>query len=322
MVELSKVKSAAQWPKARKEIEETVLDVLGTFQRERAELQVKIVDEQSFFGYVRRRINYFVEEWERVSAWLFLPDEEGEEMPAILCCHQSVPQGKDEPAGIEGNPNLAFAQHYAERGYVTLAPDCITAGERVTPGLAPFDTSGFYKEHPKRSALAKMLWDHMHALDVLSETKCVDGARIGTIGHSLGGYNSLLLAAFDERVQACVSSCGFTRFADDEDPERWVRESGFCHAPKLREAIKKRQYPFDWEHVLALAAPTPTLLLTALNDSTFPHTESCGAALEQARHIYEMLGAPEALANFTHSAGHGVTPEALQEADEWFERWL
>jgi len=28
--------------------------------------------------------------------------------------------------------------------------------------------------------------------------------------HSLGGHNTLVLAAFDERVKAMVTSCGFT----------------------------------------------------------------------------------------------------------------
>lgn len=321
MTDLKKLKSASQWPPLRREIEAAITDVLGNLQKDHAELQLKVVDEQSFPNYVRRRVNYFVEEWERVSAWLFVP-EDAEEAPGILCCHQTVPQGKDEPAGLEGDPLLAFAKHYAELGYVTIAPDCITAGERVSHGLEPFDTAGYYKDHPKRSAMGKMLWDHMHAIDVLCDMKIVDPARIGVVGHSLGGYNALFLAAFDERVQACIASCGFTRFADDSDPERWVRETGFCHFPKLRDAVKARSFPFDWEHLLALAAPTPILLLTAFNDDIFPNTESCGVAVELAGKVYAMLGAPEALENFTHESGHAVTYEALQQADEWFERWL
>jgi dienelactone hydrolase len=321
MVELNKLKSASQWAGARKEIEAAVLDVLGPFQREHAELQVKVTDEQFHPGYLRRRINYFVEDWERVSAWLFLP-EDGDDVPAILCCHQMTPHGKDEPAGIEGDRALAFARHYAELGYATIAPDCITAGERITPGRQPYDTSGFYKEHPKKSAMAKMLWDHMHALDVLAELKSVDPARIGVIGHSLGAYNALFLSAFDERVRCCVASCGFTRFADDDNPDRWVRDSGFCHIPRLKDAVAAKRFPFDWEHIIALSAPTPTLLLTALNDPTFPHTESCDVAVKQARKVYELLGAPDALRNFTHEAGHTVPYEALAEADDWFDRWL
>lgn len=321
MIALEKVRSLEEWPHVRAEIESRVMDILGKMPTERADLQVKTLDEISFNGYVRRRVNYFVDEWTRVSAWVFIPDGR-DEVPAILCCHQTVPQGKDEPAGLEGDPVFAFAQHYAEQGLVTIAPDCITAGERVSYGLDPYDTRSFYKDNPKTSAMAKMLWDHIHALDVLCETKRVDPARLGVIGHSLGAYNALFLAAFDERVQACVASCGFTRFADDTDPERWAREKGFVHLPKLREAVKTRQFPFDWEHILALIAPTPTLLLTALNDTCFPNTASCEKAARSAGCIYKLLGAPDALCNHEHNDGHGMTAELLQRADEWFERWL
>ncbi|MBI4559204.1 MAG: prolyl oligopeptidase family serine peptidase [Candidatus Hydrogenedentes bacterium] len=321
MTDLKNIKSLNDWRKFRDEIQSVVLDVLQEWPPEHAELQVKVLDEVQFAGYVRRRVNYFVDEWERVTAWMFVP-EDRDEMPAILCCHQTVPQGKDEPAGLEGDPNLAFAQHYAELGYVTLAPDCITAGERVSVGLQPFDTANFYKDYPRMSAMGKMLWDHMHALDVLCDTRRVDSARIGVVGHSLGGYNALLLSAFDERVQACVASCAFTRFADDPEPERWARENWFVHLPKLRPAIKKRRFPFDWEHILALAAPIPLLLLTASNDDVFPHAESCQKASQTARTVYRLLGATEALECHTHDYGHQMTPETLARSDDWFERWL
>lgn len=321
MIDLGKIKNLADWPKVRKEIQAAVLSVLGEMPQERAELQVKVLDEESFTGYVRKRISYFVDEWERVSAWFFLPEGK-EDVPAVLCCHRTVPQGKDEPAGIEGDPTLAFARHYAELGYATLTPDCITAGERVGYNLEPYDTSNFYKDYPKMSALGKMLWDHFHAVDVLCEVRRVDSARIGVIGHSLGGHNALLLAAFDERIQACVASCAFTRFADDKTPERWVRSKDFVCLPKLAQAVKTGRFPFDWEHILALTAPNPTLLLASANDKGLSNAESCEKAVKAAQRIYRLLSAPSALEVRTHNFGHGMTAEAVQAADDWFERWL
>ena len=321
MMDLSKARNLAEWPTGRSAIEKTVLSILGAMPKNRVELQTKMVDEVQYTGYVRRRVNYFVDEWERVSAWLFVPEEK-EETPAILCCHQKVPQGKDEPAGLEGESMLALAQHYAELGYVTLAPDCITAGDRVSSGLEPFDTKQFYRDNPKRSALGKMLSDHVYAIDMLSEVKHVDSARIGVVGHGLGGRNALLLAAFDERVQACVSSCGFTRFAADTDPSRWVMDDGFAQMPLLRDAIKKGAFPFDWEHIVALAAPSPTLLITALNDDRLPGSKSCEDALKLASSIYKLLGAQEALDILVHNDGHRMTADSLQWADEWLERWI
>jgi dienelactone hydrolase len=289
--------------------------------KDRIEPQVKTVDEVDFRGYVRRRVNYFVDQWDRISAWLFVPDGK-EEMPAILCCHQESPQGKDETAGLEGEARLAFAQHYAELGYVTLAPDCLTAGDRVASKRAPYDTRSFYKENPKMSFAGKMLHDHRCALDVFGELKQVDTARIGVIGHGLGGFNASLLAAFDDRVQACVTSCGFTRFATDKDPKRWAPEEGMVLIPKLRELLEHDKCPFDWEHILSLAAPSAVLVVTSLMDAQFANPKSCQKAVTQTKKVYKLLGADAALDHFCHHDGHRVTPETLEVADEWFDRWL
>jgi len=321
MVNLAKSVNLKDWPGLRGRIESCVKEVMGSIPAERVDLQVKTIDEINYPGYVRRRINYFVDAWERVSAWLFIPDRK-DEVPGIVCCHQQVPQGKDEPAGLEGEHILAFAQHYAELGYVTLAPDSITAGDRISAGMQPFDTRVFYKDNPKMSAVGKMLADHSRAIDVLCEAKRVDPARIGVVGHGLGAQNALFLAAFDERVQACVASCGFTRFAADKNPERWAQDEGFVYLPLLREAVKARKFPFDWEHILSLVAPCPTLVLSSLKDDLFSNTHSCEKAVQLAKGVYRLLGAADALNLYTHNDGHRVTPETLVACDEWLERWL
>jgi len=316
MVDLTALKSASEWSKARKEISEAVKGVLGQRPAKRADLQLSVVDEVDFPNYVRRRVNYFVDDWTRVSAWMFLPNHQ-EELPAILCCHQECKQGKDEPAGLEGNGRMAFASHYAELGYVTIAPDCITAGERVSSRLEPYDTSLFYKDHPRASLLGKMLDDHAHALDVLEEERRVDPARIGVIGHGMGGTNALLLAALDGRVQCCVSSCGFTRFTNDPGVERWLKL-----LPKLKSAIEEKDFPFDWEHLLAMAAPSAVMVITAMAGSEQANPESCQEAVAQVEKLYKYFGAPRAIEHFTHDDGHQMTFEALDMADDWFERWI
>lgn len=316
MVDLTALKDAASWSAARREIADAVKRVLGQRSINRADLQLSVVDEIEFPNYIRQRVNYFVDDWTRVSAWMFLPNHH-DESPAILCCHQECRQGKDEPAGLEGNGRLAFASHFAEKGYITLAPDCITAGERISSRLEAYDTSLFYKDHPKASLLGKMLDDHIHALDVLEEERRVDPARIGVIGHGLGGTNALALAALDGRVQCCVASCGFTRFATDSGADRWLK-----YLPKLRDALEEKQLEFDWEHLLAMAAPSAVLVITALADSIYSNPESCGEAVDQVERLYKYFGAPRAIEHYAHQDGHQMTFEALDAADDWFERWL
>ncbi|HNR29395.1 MAG TPA: dienelactone hydrolase family protein [Candidatus Hydrogenedentes bacterium] len=322
MLDLGKLKNLSAWPQMRGDIESALLAVLGDLPKERVEPQAKTVDETEHAGYVRKRVNYFVDGWERVSAWLFVPDGK-EEAPAIVCCHRETPAGKDEAAGIEGDMRLAFAQHYAELGYVTLAPDCLTAGERRVSSAKPFDTKQYYKSNTKLSFAGRMLVDHMYALDLLEEQKRVDAARIGVIGHGLGAFNALLLAAFDDRVRACVASCGFTRFATDKDPQRWARAEGMCLLPELRKRLDSGDFAFDWEHILALAAPSPTLIITSTSDTPFANPKSCEKAVTLAGRVYKLLGARTAIDHQEHQQGfNNFTRETLEIADEWFERWL
>jgi dienelactone hydrolase len=320
--ETKSLAEVTNWPKQRKRYEDALRKLLGKLPKQRVDLQLKVMDEQDFPGYMRRRVNYFVDEWERITAWIFVP-EDAEDAPALLCCHDAVPEGKDEPAGLAGNPAMAMAKHYAEMGYVTIAPDSITAGERVTPGKEPFDTAAFYKEHSKSSAFGRMFIDHQHAIDALCETSEVDPDRIGVVGHGLGGSNALLLAALDDRVRACAASCGFTRFADDPGVSRWTGgNNGFAALPQLQKSIEEGAFPLDWEHVLALAAPTPVLIVTALNDDQLDNTRSCETAVKMAQPVYYALAAGNAVQNVTHKKGHTFPREAASQVDEWFDRWL
>ena len=106
-MDLSKLKSPVMWPGMRQHVVQAVGEVIGPMNRDKLDLQLKTVDEVEFRGYVRKRVNYFVDAWDRISAWLFIPEGK-DEAPAILCCHSQSPGGKGEPAGLEGDSHLAF----------------------------------------------------------------------------------------------------------------------------------------------------------------------------------------------------------------------
>ncbi len=321
MVELGKVKSLTSWPGMRGKVEKLVTEAFGELPKDKPDLQVKTVDEIEFAGYVRRRVNYFVDSWDRVSGWLFLPEGK-EELPAIVCLHQRVPQGKEEPAGMSGDSRFNFAQRYAEMGYVAFAPDCLTAGERRIGRAPHYDSRPYYKAGTKASLAIKMVADHMRALDLLQDQKRVDGERIGVVGHGLGAFNALLLTAFDDRVRACVASCGFTRFAQDNQLARYYDDDGLCLIPRMKQVAEGESLGFDWEHILALGAPSPTLVVNTTKDTPLPSPKSAEKAVNTARQVYKMLGAEGALDYYEHGGGYTVTDEVLELAEDWFDRWL
>src|SRR5207244_4379633 len=87
-------------------------------------LSIVYLDEVKEKAFVRKKLTYRAEGYEPIPAYLFLPLDKPGKNPAVLCLHQTNGKlGAKEPAGLGGNPNLHYALHLAERGYVTLAPD-------------------------------------------------------------------------------------------------------------------------------------------------------------------------------------------------------
>jgi hypothetical protein len=89
-----------------------------------------------------------------------------------------------------------------------------------------------------------VLTDDLVALGVLAAEGRVDPSRLGTFGFSGGGGRSLLLAALDQRVAACVVSCMMATFASlvptELDTHSWL-----LHVPGLWSLS-------DWPDLTAL----------------------------------------------------------------------
>lgn len=127
---------------------------------------------------------------DEVTAHLLLPNayrlrKEGDALlPAVIALHPTHEGGKEDIATPRGRANRQYGLELAQRGYVVLAPDTITAGERID--TKPYQTAAFYERNSGWTAVGKMLVDHMCGVDLLAGLEGVDEERIGAIGHSLG----------------------------------------------------------------------------------------------------------------------------------------
>jgi dienelactone hydrolase len=149
----------------------------------------------------------------------------------------------------------------------------------------------------------------------------VDRARIGCIGHSHGGYGTLLAMLFDERIRAGVISCGVTLLRADPTPERWWRRTALIPRLGFYEG-QIAQAPLDFHHWLALAAPRPLMVSVALKDRIFPRTDQVPPALEMAREVYRLYDAADALHTHVFDGGHGFPRDARTQAYELLEHAL
>ena len=299
----------------------------------RTESEVRLDD-----GIVRRRVRFQTEPGEFVPAWLFVPARAAGRLPAVVCPHQTTQDGKDEPAGIRGNPRLAMALTLARRGYVTLSYDAACFGERHDPATGHYgEAIAFYQRHPEWSLMGKMAWDLSRAVGFLARQDFVDASRIASAGHSHGGYTTWFAMALDERIAAGVSSCGFDTFRHDGNPYRWSHATALL--PRLgfyvsSPHINMRSYsgvpdseviqvPFDMHQVLALIAPRPLMLTASDDDEIFPNAGwSTRQAEARLRPVYELLKARDRLETYFFRGGHGFPPASEERAFAFIDRWL
>lgn len=313
-VDLANIHTRAEWRMAREKILANMKLVMGGLPKQkRPPVKIIRVHGEEARAFYRVKIKYLSEGDDYVPARLLIPHKRARRAPALLCLHQTTRIGKDEPAGLGGNPNLHYAAELAERGYVTLAPDYPYLGENS------FDP---YK-HGYVSCTMKGIVNHIRAVDVLQSLPEVDPNRIGSIGHSLGGHNTLFVAAFDQRIKAMVTSCGFNSFKKyyGGDLTGW---SGVRYMPLIAGKYAKdpARMPFDFPDILVALAPRPLFINAPLRDSNFEVSgvKDCVAA---AAPVYdEIFNAKDSLLAVYPDAGHDFPLEIREQAWGFLDRWL
>ncbi|MCX7421841.1 MAG: prolyl oligopeptidase family serine peptidase [Planctomycetia bacterium] len=314
------IKTPADWAKRRADIAAWMQTVMGPLPKPEkpVPLDMQVEEEIKVGDLLRQRISYHTDSTERrVKAFLFRPvaspNSAASRQAAILCLHQTTNIGKSEPAGLGGNPNLHYALHLAQRGYVTLAPDYPSFGEYQ------FD---FAPQHGYTSGSMKAIYDNIRAVDLLQSLPFVDGNRIGCIGHSLGGHNTMFTAFFEPRIKCLVSNCGFTRFHKYYNGalKGWT-SARYMPLIDSRHHNNPDEVPFDFPEIVAAFAPRPFLASSPIGDSNF-EVSGVKDSIGSARPIYDLFGAPDALqANYPECA-HDF-PEAVREvAYKFFDKHL
>jgi pimeloyl-ACP methyl ester carboxylesterase len=275
-------------------------------------LDVKVLGEEKLEKLTRIKLTYAAERDDRVPAYLLVPNERNGKLPAVLCLHQTIRIGKDEPAGLGKSQNLRYAFHLAERGYVTLAPDYPSFGDY----RYDFKTSRF------KSGSMKAVWNNMRAIDLLQSRPEVDPHKIGVIGHSLGGHNAMFTAAFDDRIATIVSNCGFTSFAKYKNGKLggWSSDR-YMPLMASKFDLDPKKVPFDFLDIVISFAPRAFLASSPLRDDNFD-VNGVRDVIAAARPAYEKFGATEKLQANYPDCGHDFPDEARRVAYEFLDRWL
>jgi dienelactone hydrolase len=326
------------WAEHRKQLRRAVQEAIRVRRPARpVPLDPRVISEETVLphlhlnglarSYVRRKVSLRVGPGERMNVWLLVPPGVGP-FPAVLANHQTVPEGKDEPVGLGGaHYQLNYGPFLAGRGFVVAAADSYGAGERYDARTqAPYDTAAREAQDPGWSLLGQRLHDHRRVLDYLETLPFVDRARIGVIGHSLGGESSAVLAALDERVAAAVVSCPFTLLRTLDKADEVYTARGSCILPArfrklLRGPAKGRKLPFDFDDCMAVWAPRP-VFLHGVRDDLWPNAAQVAQAARRLAAVYRLHGAADRLEVVYSAQAHCFPHWVQDDALDWLEYWL
>ena len=202
-----------------------------------------------------RALPYFDPPGERVE----IPYQQDASIPAIL----RKPAHDPKPPVVILIPGLdsvkeelhAYGEDFLRRGMAVLAID--------GPGQGELEF-----EYPMRFDYEVVV---RHVVDHLSGRRDVDGARVGMMGVSVGGYYAARTAALEERLRAAIALATGYRFVDYFDRVPILTREAFIHRLHARDQADARQKleRFDL-HGLMEKINCPLLVIMGRQDRLFP----------------------------------------------------
>lgn len=285
----------------------------------------KVKDSLVARFYTRYSIEFTIAEGESVTAYLYIPHDPPyrKRYPAILALHPTGVDGKKIVDDAGPLRNRGYAKELAERGYIVIAPDYPGYGDQRGYN---FTTDRYESGH------IKAVFDNIRCIDFLQERNDVDPDRIGVIGHSLGGYNSLYTAAFDPRVKVVVCSSGFTlsHYYNNWNREKY-KETGsrfwsYSRPSSSPLGVSKYNmdpdiFPFDKDELLAAIAPRPLFVNAPFFDNNF-NVEGVRLVIANVSRVYHFLNADDLIEVHYPFTEHNFPTLVRYKAYDFLDKYL
>ena len=273
------------------------------------------------------------------SCWCGLP--RSGRLPVVIALH-----------GTGGNKESlrGLLVEFAKRGMIGVAIDARYHGgepaERAArkPTWRPSLALGTHRpansqEHP---FYFDTCWDIWRTIDYLQTRPDVDGDRLGMIGFSMGGIETWLAAAVDDRVKVAVPAIGVQSFRWSLEHEAWQGRARTIEAahdaaakdlgePQVNARVCRELWnkvipgmlgQFDCPSMIRLFAGRPLLILNGDRDPNCP-LEGAKLAFAAAEVAFQDAGASDKLKIVVApDTAHKVTTEQRQAALKWLTFWL
>ena len=223
----------------------------------------------------------------------------GAPLPVLIVPFYDIDTPAAEDLGgrsfVPGRNVNAFAYTAAQHGYLAVAVRWFgeSYGESYSEAIA-----NLVLRHPGATGLGKWVADARRVVDFIGTLPDADSARIGIMGHSLGGKMALYAAAMDPRISAVVSSELGVGFRMSNYDDYWY----------LGDAIAKVPAGTDQHELIGLVAPRPFLLI---GGDEFDKAESWHY-INAAREVYQIYNAPQNIGYFGVPMRQSAGPNNLR----------
>jgi len=245
---------------------------------EHCALHPQLLETRQFAGYTREKIIIQTEPDVWMPCFVLIPDPMLHETASIpvIAAHGHASGGKSAVAGCAEIPavqraiaqyNYDYGVQLVRAGYLVFCPDARGFGERREAGSQQdtddYVLSGSCVELNQmalplgQTVTGMWTWDLSRLIDYVETRDDCDATRLGCVGLSGGGLQTLWLAAMDDRVQCAVISGYFYGCKDS------LLDEFNCscnYVPHLWRAV-------DMGDLGALIAPRPVLIESGTNDN-------------------------------------------------------
>jgi len=289
--------------------------LLGDLAPRRRRIFSKVIAIEERPSYILERLELDLNGIETAPAYFVKPKSFPGRNPAILYNHAhggDYRLGKDE--FLKGRKELhkpPYAEMITSMGYCGLCMDTWVFGERA----ARTELDTFKAMLWKGQVLwGMMVYDSLRGIDYLSSRPEVDGARIGTLGLSMGSTMAWWVAALDTRVKVCVDICCLTDFQALIETEGLKEHGIYYYVPSLLKHFTTAQ-------INALIAPRAHLSLAGNLDALTPPA-GLDRIDRELKKVYAAAGKPEHWKLVRYDGGHQETPEMRKEIVDFLKQRL
>jgi dienelactone hydrolase len=285
------------------------------FAMQPARLTLRSMVAETHDGYVLERLAFTLEDGQPVRGLLTRPAEQAGPLPAIIYAHA---HGGDYKLGaselMDGRKALLspLGPVFAEAGYVTLAIDMPTFGERSSVTESAAAKAAFWYG---RTLFGQMLSEQRAVLDYLAGRADVDPGRIGMFGISMGATLGYWLGAVEPRLAAIAHLCCYADFGVMVALGAHDGHGIYLSIPGLLNEASNGE-------IAGLVAPRPQLIALGEADRLTPPA-AIDKALPETRAAYERAGAADRLTVLREPGiGHQETERMRTAVFDFFARYL